>query len=182
VAAFHFYPNSSSVQAGATVILLALGANIPSMVGEPYVTLTSALDAMTAQNIRVVKVSPFYTTPAWPDPKDPAFLNAVASVETTLDPSALLTILHDIEAQFGRQRLASNAPRSLDIDLLDFHGMRQTDWPILPHPRMRERAFVLVPLAEVAPDWCHPETGERLVDLLDALPLSDRRSVVPLGR
>jgi 2-amino-4-hydroxy-6-hydroxymethyldihydropteridine diphosphokinase len=159
------------------VILLALGANIPSIAGEPDITLRFALTAMLAQKIRVAMVSAFYTTPAWPNPSDPAFVNAVAAVETSLDPQSLLLALHGIEAQFGRRRERSNAPRTLDLDLLDYGGRVEESWPLLPHPRICERAFVLVPLADVAPDWRHPVTKQPLSDLLAALPQSERAAI-----
>lgn len=162
------------------MILLSLGANIPSPVGAPYVTMTAALETLAAQKIRVAKVSPFYSTPAWPAPSDPAFINAVAVVETVLDPAALLDALHHIEAQFGRVRQRTNAPRSLDIDLLDYNGQIETGWPLLPHPRIGERAFVLVPLADVAPDWHHPVTGRGIADLLAALTPNERIGVKKL--
>ncbi len=134
---------------------------------------------MAAQKIRVAKVSAFYSTPAWPDPSDPAFINAVAAVETNLDPQALLTALHGIEDQFGRVRSRLNGPRTLDLDLLDYEGRVSGGWPVLPHPRLSERAFVLVPLGDVAPAWRHPVTGRQLADLLEALPDDERLAVKP---
>ncbi|MDR3528376.1 MAG: 2-amino-4-hydroxy-6-hydroxymethyldihydropteridine diphosphokinase [Rhizomicrobium sp.] len=163
------------------MILLALGANISSPVGPPSATLQAALNAMAAQKICVLKVSAFYQTPAWPDPSEPAFVNAVALVETSLDPPALLTALHALEAQFGRLRTRSNAPRTLDIDLLDYDGGVEEGWPLLPHPRLAERAFVLVPLADVAPDWRHPLSGRALAELLEALPKSERTAIKRLN-
>ena len=163
------------------MILIALGANINSIAGEPAVTLTRALDAMSAQGIRVINVSAFYKTPAWPDPTDPPFVNAVAKIETSRNPQQLLDFLHAIEAQFGRQRLRSNAPRTLDIDLLDYEGRVETDWPILPHPRIADRAFVLVPLKDVAPNWRHPVTNMPLQMLLEALNPDEKKAVLRLN-
>ncbi len=108
------------------------------------------------------------------------FVNAVASVETTLKPQSLMTALHTIETYFGRVRTRSNGPRTLDLDLLDYDGRVEEGWPVLPHPRIRERAFVLVPLADVAPDWRHPLTGHLLEELLEALPQGDRTAVTSL--
>jgi len=136
---------------------------------------------MPAQDISVLKVSAFYETPAWPDPLEPVFVNAVAAVETSLDPQALLNALHAVEAQFGRTRTRSNAPRTLDIDLLDYNGQVDKGWPLLPHPRLSERAFVLVPVADVAPDWRHPVSGRTVGELLEALPPKERLAVKPLS-
>jgi len=160
------------------VILIALGANLPSPAGPPTATLRAALARLEEQGVKILSVSPFYETPAWPDPAQPAFVNAVAAVESTLQPVELLTLLHGVETDFGRLRSAPNAPRTLDIDLLDYDGKRMTDGVMLPHPRMAERSFVLVPLAQVAPNWRHPVTGEAVRDLLVRLP--DREVPQPL--
>jgi len=160
------------------VILIALGANLPSPAGPPTATLRAALARLEERGVKILSVSSFYETPAWPDPAQPAFVNAVAAVESTLQPVELLTLLHGVETDFGRLRSAPNAPRTLDIDLLDYDGKRMTDSVMLPHPRMAERSFVLVPLAQVAPNWRHPVTGEAVRDLL--IRLSDREVPQPL--
>jgi len=160
------------------VILIALGANLPSPAGPPTATLRAALARLEEQGVKILSVSSFYETPAWPDPAQPAFVNAVAAVESTLQPVELLTLLHGVETDFGRLRSVPNAPRTLDIDLLDYDGKRMTDGVMLPHPRMAERSFVLVPLAQVAPNWRHPVTGEAVRDLLGRLP--DREVPQPL--
>jgi 2-amino-4-hydroxy-6-hydroxymethyldihydropteridine diphosphokinase len=155
------------------VILIALGANVPSPAGPPAETLLAALRGLARAGITVEKRSGFYRNPAWPDPRDPPFVNAVARVETQLPPEGLLALLHETEAQFGRTRHVPNAPRTLDLDLLDYHGLVQAGPPVLPHPRMQDRAFVLVPLSDVAPDWHHPISGRSVAELIAALPPSD---------
>jgi len=155
------------------VILIALGANLPSPAGPPARTLRAALARLEERGIKIQSISSFYETPAWPDPGQPAFVNAVAAVETRLQPVELLTLLHAVETDFGRLRSAPNAPRVLDLDLLDHGGTVMTDGVTLPHPRMTERSFVLVPLAEIAPGWRHPVSGAGVADLLAALPDRD---------
>jgi 2-amino-4-hydroxy-6-hydroxymethyldihydropteridine diphosphokinase len=155
------------------VILIALGANLPSSAGAPAATLRAALSHLEERGVKILSVSSFYETPAWPNPAQPPFVNAVASINTALQPVELLTLLHAVETDFGRLRSASNAPRTLDIDLLDYDGRIVTEGVILPHPRMPERSFVLVPLAEMAPGWRHPVNGETAADLLTALPDGD---------
>jgi len=163
------------------MILIALGANLNSPAGNPETTLRSALSALAAYGIEVLAVSSFYRTPAWPDPSDPPFVNAVARIETALPAADLLQTLHAIEAKFARTRSKPNAPRTLDLDLIDYRGKVADGIPVLPHPRAAERAFVLVPLAEIAPGWRHPASGRTVCDLLAALPLDAVEAVVPIA-
>ena len=160
------------------MILIALGANLPSQAGPPAGTLQRALGELERQGVKIARVSPFYETPAWPDPAQPNFVNAVAVLRTLLQPVELLVLLHGVETAFGRLRSASNAPRTLDIDLLDYDGRVMTEGVVLPHPRMAGRSFVLVPLAEIAPDWRDPVSGRSIGDLLAVLP--DRDSPKPV--
>ena len=151
------------------MILLALGANLPSPAGTPAETLRAALAALENAGVHVRAASKFFVSAAWPDPRDPAFVNAVAKVETTLEPVALLALLHAVEREFGRRRGERNAPRTLDLDLLDYDGRVEEGPPRLPHPRMIERGFVLIPLADIAPDWRHPVSGRTVQSLIAEL-------------
>jgi 2-amino-4-hydroxy-6-hydroxymethyldihydropteridine diphosphokinase len=150
-------------------IFIALGANIPSATGSPEATLRAALAALEERGVRVFRLSSFRQTQAWPNPADPPFINAVAWIETDLQPFALLGLLHDVETVYGRKRSAANAPRTLDLDLIDYAGRVEQGTVVLPHPRMADRRFVLEPLAEVAPGWRHPVTGLTVEALLAAL-------------
>jgi 2-amino-4-hydroxy-6-hydroxymethyldihydropteridine diphosphokinase len=154
------------------MILVALGANLPGPAGGPRAQLQAALVELDRMGVRVRRVSRFWRTPAWPDPWEPAFVNAVAEVESALAPAALLAVLHAIEARLGRRRGRANAPRPIDLDLIDHHGLvtRDGSVPVLPHPRLAERAFVLLPLADVAPGWRHPVSGLGIRELVAALP------------
>ena len=154
------------------MIIVALGANLSSHAGEPKMTLLAALAAMESQGIAVESLSSFYASEAWPDPSDPVYVNAVARVHTDLPPDALLRVLHDVESQFGRERGERNAPRTLDLDVIDYDGRIQEGPPQLPHPRAASRAFVLLPLRDVAPDWRHPVSGSTVTELIAALPPS----------
>lgn len=151
------------------MILIALGSNLKSPAGPPAITLKGALDRLEKLGVKILSVSSFYETPAWPDPSDPAFVNAVAAVHTALQPVELLNLLHGVETEFGRMRSAPNAARTLDIDLLDYDGRVVADGLTLPHPRLGDRSFVLVPLLEIAPGWTHPVTGRPGTELLAGL-------------
>ena len=164
------------------MIVIALGANLDSPLGPPAATMTAALGALKQNGVRIVAVSAFYATPAWPDPSDPPFVNAVIGVETVHSPVDLMVILHKIESMYGRTRSVKNAPRTLDLDLIDYQGRVEEGPPVLPHPRMAQRAFVLIPLSDVAPDWRHPVTGHCVADLIAALPEESRAAVVRLAR
>lgn len=152
------------------MILIALGANLPSPAGPPTETLRQALLRLAQRKITVEERSGFYRTDAWPNPADPPFINAVAAVRTDLDAAPLLVALHEIEAQFGRRRGPLNAPRTLDLDLIDYDGRIEQGPPELPHPRMHTRLFVLCPLRDVAPAWRHPVLGATVSELIAALP------------
>lgn len=155
------------------MILIALGANLPSPVGKPADTLKAALAGFAVRSITIERQSGFYRSSAWPNRDDPPFINAVAAVRTNLSPAALLATLHEVESSFGRERSEPNAPRTLDLDMLDYDGRVEEGPPVLPHPRMEGRAFVLLPLRDVAPDWRHPVSGRTIPELIAALAPTD---------
>jgi len=152
------------------MIFIAIGANLPGDYGSPRRACAVALGRLWADDIALLKQSRWYETAPLPVSDQPWYVNAVIAVETTLTPSALLHRLHALETAMGRVRREINAPRVIDLDLIDYRGQVSTDWPRLPHPRMTERAFVLVPLADIAPEWRHPVSGQSLNALLADLP------------
>ncbi|MBI2740294.1 MAG: 2-amino-4-hydroxy-6-hydroxymethyldihydropteridine diphosphokinase [Rhodospirillales bacterium] len=155
-------------------VFIALGANLEHPAyGPPRRALEAALEELGRRGMVVRQVSPWYRTAPVPASDQPWYVNAVAEVETDLPADSLLARLHEVEDAFGRVRTVPNAARLIDLDLLDFHGEIAAGGPgraILPHPRMEGRAFVLKPLADLAPDWRHPRTGASIQDLLAALP------------
>jgi 2-amino-4-hydroxy-6-hydroxymethyldihydropteridine diphosphokinase len=153
------------------MILLGLGANSPSAVGPPEATLAAALHELTGDGVRLVRRSPWYRSAPVPPSGQPWYVNGVALVQTERPPADLLGLLHGIEARFGRLRGERNAARPLDLDLLDYEGRLSGpgETPILPHPRLHLRAFVLLPLRDVAPDWRHPRLGGTVAELIGVL-------------
>ena len=134
--------------------------------------------AFLLPDVILLQESPIYETPPWGFEAQPAFLNQVVEVRSTLRPLELLSYLKDIEASMGRQQTFRNGPRLIDLDIL-FYGSRVVDESKLqiPHPRLHQRAFVLVPLNDIAPDYVHPILNQTVADLLSKV---DREGIHPL--
>nr|NIS40047.1 2-amino-4-hydroxy-6-hydroxymethyldihydropteridine diphosphokinase [Desulfuromonadales bacterium] len=150
------------------MILIALGANLDHpRYGKPRTTLEAALQALQDYGVDILARSRWYRSAPVPPSGQPWYVNGVAAVETRLSPEELLAKLHEIEADFGRTRSERNEARVLDLDLLayDERVSAPGESPILPHPRLAERAFVVLPLAEVAPGWRHPVSGASVEQL-----------------
>ncbi|MBE9637655.1 2-amino-4-hydroxy-6-hydroxymethyldihydropteridine diphosphokinase [Salipiger mangrovisoli] len=180
-------------------ILIALGANLPSEEGTPHETLKAALTSLAREGFAIADVSDFYATPCFPAGFGPDYCNACARLTGPADPHEILAALHRVETQFGRARARRWGSRTLDLDLLAVgetvmpDEATQTLWReisaeqqrentperlILPHPRIQDRAFVLVPLCDIAADWRHPILGSTARELCDALPAEARAEVV----
>lgn len=154
------------------MIYVGLGANLPSPDhGTPEATLAAALERFSVAGVTVVARSPWYRSAPVPRSGQPWFVNGVAAVETALAPGSLLSALHGIEAAFGRVRRERWGPRIIDLDLIAFHDevLAVPGGLEIPHPRMHERAFVLRPLADLAPDWRHPVLGRGVGGLIAGL-------------
>jgi 2-amino-4-hydroxy-6-hydroxymethyldihydropteridine diphosphokinase len=185
-----------------TEALISIGANIAlsghSLSESVELALQSAAEA---EGITLGRRSRLFRTPAYPLGSGPDFINAAAILETSLDPESLLAAMHRAEKGLGRVRPARWAPRVCDLDLIAIGdtvlpdrrtlerwmaldlGQAQTVTPpqlILPHPRMHERAFVLVPLADIAPQWHHPVTGQSVAEMVAALPAEVLAEIRPL--
>ncbi len=183
--------------------LIALGANLPAGGNPPAATLKCALTALAERGLTVHSVSRFFATPCFPAGSGPDYVNAAAAISPAAGagPDDILAHLLAVEQGFGRERKQRWGMRTLDLDLLawgdrvlpdraGFDRWRSLDAAlqsqtapdrlILPHPRLQDRAFVLVPLAEIAPEWRHPVLGLTVSQMLRRLPEADRKAVVPL--
>lgn len=181
--------------------LVALGANLPSPAGPPAATLAAALAEMGRRGLRLRAISRFFHTPCFPAGAGPDYVNAAVGLEHAGGPEALLALLHEVEAAFARTRAERWGMRTLDLDLLaygaevrpDMAGyrawrdlppeaqrQRAPDRLVLPHPRLADRAFVLVPLMDIAPGWRNPVDGRSVSEMCAALPAAQRAEVAAL--
>lgn len=155
--------------AKSILVAIALGSNL----GDSVTILDAALDILaTTCGITLQKASSWYQT-APVGPPQPDYINGCALLETSLNPLELLEILLAIETRFGRIRKEPNGPRTLDLDILLFNDLILESPKLqIPHPRMIERAFVLVPLAEIAPNWQEPVSGKAIAQLVQTVDCS----------
>lgn len=153
------------------MIIVALGANLPGRFESPKHALISAIAALEDRGLKITTKSRLFLTAPVPVSDQPWYHNAVVAVETVRSPFAVLEILQSIENDFGRVRTERNAARVLDLDLIAYNDVI-LDKPelIVPHPRMHDRGFVLLPLADIAPNWIHPISKKPLKDLIVNIP------------
>jgi len=174
------------------LILIGIGANLPSdRYGQPRATCGAALSALAKAPLTIAARSRWYKSAPVPVSDQPWFINGVIHVKTALDPVALMALLLETEEALGRVRGAANEARILDLDLLAYGdtaieeggGNEATGKGALrlslPHPRLHERAFVLLPLLDVAPDWRHPVSGQSVRAMIDALPPGQQTEAIP---
>lgn len=180
---------------------VALGGNLGFLGKSVQSTVVAALENLIMRKVQVQRISRFFRTPAYPPGSGPDYVNAAALVQTDLGAEALLSLLHEVEADFARERDARWASRTVDLDLLldgervlpdpvtqrrwmDLSPERQRvdapDQLILPHPRLQDRAFVLIPLVEILPDWVHPATGQSVRQMVQALPAGEIAAICPV--
>ena len=156
------------------MIIIAIGANLESpKYGLPLQTCKQALIRLEELGVEIVKQSRWLKTAPVPISDAPWYVNAVAQIKTDLGPNELLNLLHRIEDEFGRVRPFVNAPRILDLDLIAYDDFISApgDHLIVPHPRMHERAFVLLPLLDIDEGWLHPIMGKTAKELSTAIPV-----------
>ncbi len=170
--------------------LIGLGSNQPLGQHSSADILLSSIHALRQRNISVLKISRFYKTPSFPKGTGPDYVNAAVMIRSNLEPLSLMKLLHLIEKEKYRKRSRRWGKRTLDLDLLTFEdaifpnlqmynkwrflptelqGVEEPDRLIIPHPRLQDRSFVLGPLMDIAPDWCHPVLGRSVKQMFFAL-------------
>ena len=182
--------------------ILAFGGNVESDIGVPSTTIQAAFKELNSFGVRINQASGLYRTPCYPAGVGPDFVNAACSAEFEGTADELLAICHLVESKFGRVRADRWRQRPLDIDIiacgaavlpdqetffrwlgLDDADQQRTapEQLILPHPRLQDRAFVLIPLAELGIDWVHPVLELTIAEMLDRLPDGDKQAIRPLA-
>ena len=155
---------------------LAIGSNL----GNRTKYIERAKFELQKNQIKIIKISSNFLSVSWPNPKNPKFINIALKVQTSLLPLDLLKKCKMIERKLGRKSSSTNAPRTCDIDIIDYNQKvlnLKNDTLILPHPRIGERNFVLLPLFEINKSWKDPKSNTKIIDLINSLPIKDLRSI-----
>ena len=177
---------TSSLHSSDCGIFVAVGSNLPLAAGgSPLESCERALRALSDEPVDVLALSRWYRSAPVPASDQPDFVNGVVRVESALSPDDLLARLHAVEQRLGRTRQTRNEERTIDLDLIAYGELCREPGPsggglVLPHPRLGQRAFVLLPLRDVAAEWRHPRSGRTLTELIAELPAGQRCTA--LGR
>ena len=156
---------------------LALGSNL----GNKFQNLEKTKFELEKYEIKIIKCSSNFLSESWPDPSKPKFINLVLQIKTRLSAIELLSTCNLIEKKLGRVKSKKNDPRLCDIDIIDYDKMIiRNETLTLPHPRMCQRCFVLLPLFEINKSWIHPESKINIAKLINFLPIKDLRSIKQL--
>ena len=160
----------------ANLAYLAIGSNLGNKINNIEITKVE----LEKNKIKILKLSSNYISKSWPDPSMPNYINIIIKIKTSLAPLELLKTCNLIELKLGRVRSKKNAPRTCDIDIIDYDKKilnEKNNQLILPHPQMNKRNFVLLPLFEVDKSWKHPKSKINIVNLINSLPVKDLSSI-----
>ena len=169
------------------MIILGLGSNLSSSFGDRFNNINLAMAYLVSYDIKILKKSSFYETLSYPNQKNPKFINIVILVKTHLSPVDLMSVLIFIEEKLERKRAKKNDPRTCDIDIIDYNS-QIVDFKYknlnltLPHEKPSNRNFVLIPLHEILPGWCHPETKDSIDELINKLSNEDKNSILKINK
>ena len=165
------------------MILLSLGSNLSSSFGNRFKNLELAISHLKSHKIELITKSSFYETPSYPNNNDPKFINMIINISTKLTPEKLASSIIYTEEKLERKRNTKNEPRTCDIDIIDYKGLvinfnyKNLSFKA-PHTKLINRNFVLYPINEILPNWTHPESKEKISDLIAKLPELDRNSIL----
>ena len=164
------------------MILLSLGSNLPSKFGDSKNTILKCYEFFNNNDIKILKKSSFYETFAIPNKSDPKFVNSVISVETRFSPEELIEYILKVEEKFDRKREQINAPRTCDIDIVDFNSeiiniFNKNISLEIPHPRLEQRSFVLYPIREIDKNWKSPLSGKKIDQLIENLDAETKKNI-----
>ena len=165
------------------MILLSLGSNLPSKFGDSKNTILKCYEFFNNNDIKILKKSSFYETFAIPNKSDPKFVNSVISVETRFSPEELIKYILKVEEKFDRKREQINAPRTCDIDIVDFNSkiiniFNKNISLEIPHPRLEQRSFVLYPIREIDKNWKSPLSGKKIDQLIENLDAETKKNII----
>lgn len=169
------------------MIYLALGSNLSSKHGNRFDNIDLAISLLKKNSINVIKKSGYYETPSYPDKSNPKFINIVISVSTNLNPTELAEKTILVEDFFHRKRIKKNEPRACDVDIIDYKNkvisfnFHKQEF-FVPHKKICERSFVLIPLQEIAENWKHPQNHQHIAYLIDRLDPEDKKSILKVPK
>jgi len=164
------------------MILLSLGSNLPSKFGDSKNTILKCYEFFNNNDIKILKKSSFYETFAIPKKSDQKLVNSVISVETRFSPEELIKYILKVEEKFDRKREQINAPRTCDIDIVDFNSeiiniFNKNISLEIPHPRLEQRSFVLYPIREIDKNWKSPLSGKKIDQLIENLDAETKKNI-----
>ena len=168
------------------MILLGLGSNLSSSLGDRFKNIDLAISYLELYRIKIKKRSSYYESISYPNKENPKFINLVIGVETYLPPADLASVLIFIEEKLERKRGKKNDPRTCDIDIIDYNDQiinfkyNNLDFTV-PHKKLIHRNFVLFPLQEIFPNWRHPKTKELISVLIEKLSYEDKNSILKIS-
>ena len=169
------------------MILLSLGSNLSSSFGNRFKNLELAISHLKSHKIELITKSSFYETPSYPNNNDPKFINMIINISSKLTPEKLASSIIYTEEKLERKRNKKNEPRTCDIDIIDYKGLiinfnyKNLSFKV-PHAKLINRNFVLYPINEILPNWTHPESKEKISDLIAKLPQVDRKSILKVKK
>jgi len=169
------------------MVILGLGSNLLSSFGDRFQNIDRAIFLLNRLGVQIIKKSSYYETPSYPAATNPKFINVIVQAKLSLNPKQLASVIIDVENKLERKRSKKNAPRTCDIDIIDFNS-KAFDFEYnglsftVPHERLSIRNFVLFPLNEILPNWRHPVSDDVVVELIEKLSSDEKNSILKVEK